>query len=261
MTTPDRQRGLPKDRVKRPVLDRSGPIRGWPSAVSPGAQPPSEESDPAAPPPDDRDPIVRGVLSGGRVVDEWIRQAQQTARLVGGAAPTAAWADTSARMFKAASDIMGAWWSMVGMTPPNGAGTWPGPRPTGQAAHESAWQAKPWTDPAHSPESSSNGAGHSEASAVSPGAKVKLEVSSRRPVEVTIDLHRPRRGPLRVLDLRAEKGSARRIKGTEFESSGVDGLRLRLVVPDDQPPGSYHAVIVDPVADCAVGTVTLKIPE
>ena len=53
---------------------------------------------------------------------------------------------------------------------------------------------------------------------------------------------------------------APRIHGAELEPWNVDGLHLRLVVPDDQPPGVYHAVVLDAIADCAAGTVTLRIP-
>lgn len=93
----------------------------------------------------------------------------------------------------------------------------------------------------------------------STGPRVRLEVASRRPVEVTVDLHRPGVAQFRVLDLRAEQGDAPRIQGTELDTWDSEGVRLRIAVPDDQPPGAYHGVILDAVADCAVGTVTLRI--
>ena len=73
-------------RVKRPMPDREGPIRSWVAATdSESRDDPGNdrraESESAV---DQQDPIVRGVVAGGRVVDEWIRQAQQTARLLGG---------------------------------------------------------------------------------------------------------------------------------------------------------------------------------
>ena len=96
------------ERVKRPVLERDAPIRGWTSALGPGEAP--RQAAASNPPPIDnsQDPIVRGVVLGGRVVDEWIRQAQQTARLLGGTTP-GAWPDASSRMFKATSDLMTTW--------------------------------------------------------------------------------------------------------------------------------------------------------
>ena len=90
-------------------------------------------------PVDHQDPIVRGVVAGGRVVDEWIRQAQQTARLLGGTRSTAGWADASGQMFKTASDMMAAWWSLFGVPQPNAAPGIGSRQPN--AAHESAWAA------------------------------------------------------------------------------------------------------------------------
>jgi hypothetical protein len=77
---------------------------------------------------------------------------------------------------------------------------------------------------------------------------------------VTIDLHTDGAMQLRVLDLRPERGRARRIRGTELSASNGDGLRLRVAIPDDQPQGTYHAVVLDVAADCSVGTVTVRIP-
>src|SRR5262245_36842295 len=103
-------------RIKRPMPERDGPIRNWASAVNASSKPagPSSE-DKKESRMDENDPIVRGVLSGGRVVDEWIRQAQQTARMLGGdGRATAGWTDASSRIFKATSDLAAAWWSVVG---------------------------------------------------------------------------------------------------------------------------------------------------
>jgi len=106
-------------RVTRPILDRDRPLRSWASEVSPIPTPEGADTVHAGPedPSQDQDPIFRGVVGGGRVVDEWIRQAQQTARLLGGTGSTFGWADTSGRMFKAASDLMAAWLSLFGAIP------------------------------------------------------------------------------------------------------------------------------------------------
>lgn len=203
---------------------------------------------------------MRGVVSGGRVVDEWIRQARQTARMLGGADLTAGWADTSGRMVRTASEVMAAWWSMFGMLQPNGGSGFDGARP-GSGSPDSARAATTSTaamprepearDPVHT-----DRAPHS-----STGLRVRLEIASRRLVEVTVDLHRRDAAQFRVLDLRAEMGDAPRIQGTTLEAWQSDGFLLRLTVHDDQPPGRYHAVILDPVLDCAAGTVTLRIPD
>jgi hypothetical protein len=195
------------------------------------------------------------------VVDEWIRQAEQAARLLGGSGATASgWADASGRMFKTASDLMGAWWSLWGMPQPTG-GSGVGSRRPGSTNNASAWATGASTEPWFG-----NGEPlapiHSEP-ALQPaaGPAVRLEIASRRPVDVTVDLRKRGVVHLRVLDLRAEQGDAPRIQGTTLDASDPERVRIRLTVPDDQPPGTYHAVILDTVQDLAVGTITLKIPD
>ena len=90
---------------------------------------------------------------------------------------------------------------------------------------------------------------------------MKLDVASRRPVEISVELQRQGCKQFQVLDLRPERGAAKRLRGTTLEPLGDNGLILRLRVPDRQPPGTYHAVVLDPSADCAVGTITLRIPR
>ena len=245
-------------RVKRPMLDRDGPIRSWASAI--GSTPPKEAPDGTRAgrdrPLDSDDPIVRGVVSGGKVVDEWIRQAQQAARLLGGNPSPTAWADASGRMFRNASDLMAAWWGMLGIPMPNGAPA--GTAPPGAANHDSAWPPRP----AHRPpggEPESQTPLTSPVSRTSDGSRVRIEVASRRPVEITIDMHRDDCAGLRVLDLRPTRGNAPRIRGIKLEPSDAHGLHLRLTVPDKQPAGTYRAFVIDPATDSTVGTLTVRI--
>jgi hypothetical protein len=253
-------------RVKRPKPDREGPIRSWISAANPNPQ--SAAGDGAHSgrdaPVDHQDPVVRGVVAGGRVVDEWIRQAQQTARLLGGTRPAAGWADANGQMFKTASDLMATWWSvLLGVTPPNAAAGFGSQRPSA-AGHQSAWAASTAAESMAGeaePPNSSPPVDAQRTSLASAGPRVRVEIASRRPVDVTVDLHRRGSARFRVLDLRAESGDAPRIQGTTLEAWDTEGVRLRLAVPDDQAPGTYHAVILDPVLDSAVGTVTLRIPD
>lgn len=264
MTTHNAKAKDAKPRVKRPIPDRVSPIRSWAAAANPNPQTAHGNGSRAGPdvPVDHQDPIVRGVVAGGRVVDEWIRQAQQTARLLGGTRSTAGWADASGQMFKTASDMMAAWWSLFGVTLPNAAAGVGSQRPS--AGHESAWAAgtpaKPFESVAEPPDSPPP-VGAERTSSSSAGPRVRLEIASRRPVDVTVDLHRRGTVLFRVLDLRPQSGDAPRIQGTTLEAWDTEGVRLRLAVPDDQPPGTYHAVVLDPVLDSAVGTVTLRIPD
>jgi hypothetical protein len=165
-------------------------------------------------------------------------------------------------MFKTASDMMAAWWSLFGVTLPDAAGGVGSQRPS--ASYESAWVAS--TPAATAPGEAEPPvlplmAGAERTSPSSAGPRVRLELTSRRPVDVTVDLHRRGSALFRVLDLRPQYGEAPRIQGTTLEAWDTEGVRLRLAVPDDQPPGTYHAVILDPALDAAVGTLTLKIPD
>lgn len=239
-------------RVKRPVLDREAPLRSWTSATNAGGAGSGER---ANPPQSDRlessDPVVRGVVSGNRVVEDWIRQAQHTARLLGGGAATSGWADASGRLARTASDAIAAWTAMLGMGVP-GAGTAGQP----DVPRDPPGQTPPPRPATHGngdvtmapPQTTANGA-----------ARITIAVSSRRPASITVDLHKDGVTSFRVFDLRPERGRARRIRGVQLTSANGDGLHLNLAVPDDQPPGTYHAVIVDSNADCAVGTITLRL--
>ena len=264
MTTRKKNSRNAVPRVKRPIPDREGPIRSWAAAANPNPQTNHGNGSRAEPnvPVDHQDPINRGVVAGGRVVDEWIRQAQQTARMLGGTRSTAGWADASGQMFKTASDMMAAWWSLFGVPLPNAAPGIGSRQPN--AAHDSAWAASTWAKPAADeagPRVAAPPRGPERTPSSAAGPRVRLEISSRRPVDVTVDLHRRGSVLFRVLDLRPQSGEAPRIQGTTLEAWDTEGVRLRLDVPDDQPPGTYHAVILDPAVDSAVGTVTLRIPD
>jgi hypothetical protein len=243
--------------VKRPKLDRYGPIRNWSSAVSPTPDTTVKDSTSGnGASVDAEDPVVRGVVEGGRVVEDWIRQAQRAARLFGGTAPMGQWTDAGGQLFRAMSDAAAAWWSLVGV-PPNGFGS--PPRPSAVNHEAASWTSRAAQEPMQS-ESRPNSRAAAENTESSPGPRLRIELASRQPVEVTVDLHKRAVTQFRVLDLRAAEGEAPRIPGTRLESWDANGLRLKLTIPDDQPPGTYHGVVLDPAADCVVGTVTLRIP-
>jgi len=247
-------------RVKRPDLDRDGPIRSWTSAIGTNgagrASAPDSASSSRHAAPDSDDPVARGVISGSRVVDQWIREAQQTARLLGGTALTDGWLDAGNRMMRTASDLMNAWWATMGVQTPNGhVGSANGAATDSTAAASGASSAAAQTpEPAAPPRASKPTEPRGPT-----GPRVKIEVASRRPVEVAIDIREVGSSALRVLDLRPEVDGPPRIDAPALEPWRVGGLRLRLSVPDEQPPGTYHAVVIDTSADCAVGTITVRV--
>jgi len=239
-------------RVKRPVLERDRPIRGWPAAMDAEAAAPGRGAATPSQSADSEDPIVRGVVAGGRVVDDWIRQAQQAARLMGGTVPNGSWPDASSRMFRAASDLMATWMSTVAGPLQGGASPWftpPAPASTVRSASAA---------PAKAPEPvTEHERRHSDDTSLR--QRVRFEVLSRRPIALSLDVHRNGTRQFRVLDLRSEEGDAPRIGKLELTHAESDWLTLRVTVPDDQPPGTYHGVVLDLAADCAIGTVTLRI--
>lgn len=250
-------------RIKRPRLKREGPIRSWPSAMGADgpAPPPSGSSRPQqGVAGDSQDPIRRGVVMGGQVVDEWMKQGQQFARLLG-APPLGGtgWPDASGRMMRAASDFMAAWLTSFGAPMQPGTAPWNG-------AH--------WPPAGNGTAAPGNGAGEAAGShdgvagdavqgtrpgSVLSNSRVTLDVTSRRPVEISVVLQCHGLAKLRVLDLRPDEGDAPRIRAPQLEPSDGEGWRLRISVPADQPPGAYHATIIDDDADFAVGSLTVKV--
>ena len=248
-------------RIKRPRLKREGPIRSWPSAM--GADAPDPLSAASARPQQasagsNQDPIRRGVVMGGQVVDEWMKQGQHMARMLGTPPMGAGWPDASGRMMKAASDFMAAWmtsfatsmqpgtapWNGV-QAPPHGNGSAARPNSNGDASGTGAPVSRDASSEARPPNVLSH-------------ARITLDVTSKRPVEISIALQCQGAAKLRVLDLRPDEGDAPRIRAPQLDPSG-EGWRLRISVPADQPPGTYHATIIDDAADFGVGSVTVKV--
>src|SRR5262245_3645482 len=117
MTTRESSGVGPHQRVRRPEPARNGPVRGgWlglfglPAAARvPGAEPAPPRPDA---PEGERaaDPMARAVELGYRVVDDYIRQGQNAARLIEGGAygPQAARQDAqdfALRLFQYASEM------------------------------------------------------------------------------------------------------------------------------------------------------------
>jgi hypothetical protein len=88
---------------------------------------------------------------------------------------------------------------------------------------------------------------------------VQVAVSSRQPVEVTIDLReRSHDAALAVQDLRAD-GAAPAITGITLARDSSGRLSVSLRVPDTQPTGTYHGVIFDPSDGSACGTLSARV--
>jgi len=217
---------------------------------------------PQGPPGNPQDPIRRGVVTGSQVVDEWMKQGQQMARLLG-TPPLggAGWPDASGRMMKAASDFMAAWLTSFAAPMSGGTAPWNGGAAPSRPQDRST--SGPPNGNGDAAGSHAAAAGHdaqeARTASVLSGARVTLDVTSKRPVEISIALHCQGSAKLRVLDLRPEAGNAPRIRAPQLEALDDDGWRLRISVPADQPAGTYHATIIDDSADFGVGSLTVKV--
>jgi hypothetical protein len=196
---------------------------------------------------------------GGQVVDEWMKQGQQMARLLGAPPLGAGWPDASGRMMKAASDFMAAWLTSFATPMQAGAAAWNGGAASSRPQDRSpAAPANGNGDAAGSHAAAGVGPQETRTAANLSSARVTLDVTSKRPVEISIALHCQGTAKLRVLDLRPDEGDAPRIRAPQLEPDG-NGWRLRISVPADQPAGTYHAAIIDDAADFAVGSLTVKV--
>lgn len=230
-------------RVRRPRPERTEPIRNWSTMF--GGAPDGD----AAAPTGMADVVQRSVDLAYRVVDEYVRQGQRTAerlsgRAGGGAAlPTSSdLQDAAAQMTRFASDGMRIWLELLGV-----------------AASTTA--ATPFAAP-HAPASPGTPAPVA-ASAGAPGAAahLRLELATRRPVAVAVDL-RPEagRGELAAHALRTADADTPPLAAPTFVRDGAAGaLTLRLAVPDEQPDGIYNGVVVDVASNRPVGTVSVRI--
>jgi len=212
-----------QDRVRRPTLERTKPIRNWSTVMSPGPA-----GAPARP----------EVQNANRVVEEYLRAGEASARLfqnaVGGT-PGNGNPDIAQSMVRAASDMMSFWVEL--MTRSVG----------GMATAERTTSAAP------------QAATGSEAGR---DRRLSVAVDSRRPVTVSLDLRPDARGAtLRLERLhRRGPGKAAPLAGAEIETSPRDELvTVRLHVASDQPPGVYFGVIVDEESSRPVGNISVEL--
>lgn len=119
-------------------------------------------------------------------------------------------------------------------------------------------------DPARTPYSAgadagqwTNGASNNRATAVS------IEVASARPVRVSLELRETSDGLLLMAHaLRAVDPAKPPLSGISFVSAQNHGCStLRILIPDDQPPGLYSGVVVDREKGETQGTLSVRIAE
>jgi hypothetical protein len=273
-TTPDPSDEGSRERLHRPEPEREGPIRGgWLGLFGPplgGADSASGAagSPEGAAPVGLNDAVARAVDLGYRVVDDYIRQGQNAARLFrqrsyGPEALRHDLQELGVRMFQYASDLAGLWFEAVGAAasgeaaagraaaepPPSGTGR-------GLGLGGAAARPSPPADPAP---------GRRDAQDTAPappyGARVSVRLESARSAEVQVDL-RPvlPRTALLVHDLRAVDPTRPPLREVAVESGDAgDPVVVRIRVPDDQPAGTYRGVVVDARTSLPLGTLSVRV--
>ncbi len=247
----------PRERVKRPRLDRTRPVRSWSTLLgvsAPTDHPAAERGSQAQP----GDVIARSVELGYRVVDDYIRQGRRAAerlgeRSYGPEALTGDVQELGARMMRYASDFMGIWIQLMGVAMAGG--------PASRAA------APPPGPPPAAAETMGRD-GRAAARDEAPSGKrapehirVRIEVASLWPTEVWLDL-RPEAAhvPVVVHALRAIDPEIPRLDEVSFANGpAADPPILRVRIPPSQPPGVYNGLLVDRETNRPVGTVSVRV--
>jgi len=252
------------DRPKRPIPERTAPIRDWRGlfdGAAPDRQPdPTSSAGGASSDPASRltGAVARSVEIGYRVIDDHLQQGQRAARRLSSGRPAPeVWVtevqDLGIRMARYASDFMATWMELLELTargnPP------PDPR------------AQPTPDGADGRQATAPAPGDSEqlAAATSDRAdRVRIAVRSARPIEVEVDYHADRvTGPnVRVHALRSLDPDAPRIDTIAFRP-GSDGGQptLDVRVDDAPPPGRYEGLLIDEHSNRPVGSVRIVIRD
>jgi hypothetical protein len=189
---------------------------------------------------------------GYRVIEEYMRQGQNVARMfgmpyTGGAMPGFAAPGSAApggppmeALFRSFSEFMNMWMQVMGARAPSGHA---GPFAMGE----------PPPAPQQAPVPVSQQADSQVA--------LTLELESPRRTEVSFDLRARALGlPLVVHDLRAPEADKPRITGVGLETvPEEERLVLRLRIPAEQPPGIYSGIILDERTSLPRGTLTVRL--
>jgi hypothetical protein len=310
-----------RERIKRPEPERTGPIRNWSTLFGPpkGAAPPPF---PGFPGPGDMpfpfpgvngahfpfpgvngasfpfpgvngapqgpsDVVSRGVATGYRVIEEYMRQGQNVARTIwggaGGSGGGAAFSglpgmeDPQQRMegmARYATQMASLWMDMMSLVIPGALGAYAPPpagtagpfsmggdpprAPSPQAAR--AAPAAPWPGAAPAAASPPVATAPIDARGGEPTAVV-VEVESSRPTEISLDLRPRSLGlALRIHDLRAPEADKPRLEHVTIAADAEqERVKVSVRVPEGQPAGVYSGIILDERTSLPRGTLTVRI--
>jgi hypothetical protein len=242
-----------RERSRKPQLERTQPLRSWSGIYGGAGERSDSEGAPGAASSYDG-AVTRAVDLGYRVVDEYIHQGQKAAQRMRDRAyePETVQADieeVGMRVAQYASDFASLFSEVL------------------EARGSSESEAS--AEPVHSaPKSSDDEAAVPNApSEPIPSrpvlARARMQVSSRRPAEVTLDLREEAaEHELVVHDLRAVDPDTPRISGVTLDAGTSATLPvLKVRIEDDQPGGIYSGLIVNPLTSLPVGSVTIQIVD
>ena len=228
---PSRKRS---ERLKRPSLPRSEPIRSWSTLFEPGANGARRGQAQGSDAQGVADPVRRGVELGYRVIDEYMKQGAAAANAFAnprmGALSGEDLPKMTERMMQYASDFTSLWFDAMGIMMGNmNAGAIPRPA-NAPAAAESAAKA-PKADQRHP----------------TPQGRQRLlvEVNASKPVRVIVALDEPLGSPLKVEPLRAQSGKgAITHASVEVPADPSGPLKVTVLVPARIRPDRYTGAVL-----------------
>lgn len=238
-----------RDRYGRDDPARGAPIRDWWSA--PPSSYSTQSSDPqgASPPPREEGDgsfgrvITEVVDLGYQVIEEQIRLGQRVAegigrRRYGPVAMTNDFRETAERVLDIYGQAGQLWLELF-------SSMWSGGVSMPWASAGRSEPATPGATPA--PEV---------------GASIGLQLACSRPVRAILELRPGCEGrSLATPELRALDREKPPLSDVGFDQGGDRPLLLRIHVPDTQPAGSYHGVVVDRDSGRQCGTLVVQVAE
>jgi hypothetical protein len=227
------------DRIRRPRLERTGPIRSPDAFFGSGTRPPQAPRDRA---PRD-DVLASSVELGYRVVDAYLRRGQEAAqRLRAGDYGTrdlvSEARELATRMVRSMGELAAAWGDMADLTT----------RETNVGAEDAPSPAAPPSTELRAP-------------ARDP-MRLRLRVGGSQTLDATLDLNgAPLSETLVVPPLRTAAPGGPLLRGVTLGYDG-DGVRtLALVVPAGQPAGTYVGPVLDDEANHPIAWLTITVGD
>jgi hypothetical protein len=265
-----------EDRVKRPKLERSEPIRSFSTLLGAGRSTSNGAAEQGGTG-SVTDVFTRAVDVGYRVIDEYIRQGQNAAERIrkgqyDAQAATADIQDLAVRMTRSASDLMEMWLQVVARTT-GSAGFAQGPdsgAPATSRPGATAGVGGRWADAPRAPGTPTDRRDGSPSAASvdgdAPGtppddARLRITIICASPTEVLLDLRPGASGRvLRCHALRSIDADQPKIDDLTFRPATIDEPPILAVrIPPGHPPGAYHGLILDESANRPIGALTIKV--